>query len=273
MVPPAKLPGQWSSKDLRFFRVSFRDQLRPKFFRDGEEFGNPNQESLAGFLVHETETGATRDDPLANVLLYLLRMAHDHESYVVNLTHELLLLLEYKIGLGLMMLYGPIGKYQMCRKRKIKVDAMITLVGNAPAPLFIAQCKTPSSKINMEPQIIAQAVAVFQVLQQANPDIQGIQLPCITMCGSFPTFYKIPITAALSNAVQYGRKPPEDTVVNRYIPLPQHQRDAGMDILLNRQKLLQDLLAFKSFIQYPHAQPQVQGEEEDGEEEEIRFDE
>jgi len=195
------------------------------------------------------------------------------ESYVFNFTYDLLRLLGYEFGPNSLLHQVAIGNYRTRGKGQINARAHVALLSlvddDGDAPFFFVQCKTRSSKVNLEPQIFAQAVAVFQVLQQANPDIEGIQLPCITMRGSFPTFYKIPVTKVLCNAVRRGKKPAEDTIISRYIPLPQHRRDAGMNRLTSRQKLVQDLLAFLPFIKYPHAQLQAQEREEDGKEEEI----
>ena len=43
-------------------------------------------------------------------------------------------------------------------------------------------------------------------------------VPCITMVGTFPKFYVVPVRAQLSESVVMGRYPADKTAVLRYIP-------------------------------------------------------
>ncbi|KAJ7458739.1 hypothetical protein B0H11DRAFT_1634923, partial [Mycena galericulata] len=70
-------------------------------------------------------------------------------------------------------------------------------------------------------------------------------IPAIIMHGTFPTFYKITVTASLNDAVKTGVYPTVATTVYRYIPrLPRRNGD-GMKHLDNRPILLQYFEAFK----------------------------
>lgn len=40
----------------------------------------------------------------------------------------------------------------------------------------------------------------------------------ITMIGTIPTFYKIPITSNLLDAVHFGRCPEQETIIHALIP-------------------------------------------------------
>lgn len=54
-------------------------------------------------------------------------------------------------------------------------------------------------------------------------------IPGITMKGTAPTFYKIPVTTTLVNAVATGMYPAQETVVYAHIPdIPRPWHVAGL---------------------------------------------
>jgi len=69
--------------------------------------------------------------------------------------------------------------------------------------------------------------------------------PCLTLVGTSPIFYKITVTAALSQAVQTGTFPGIETRVLCYIPVLPHRNSEGMRPLPNRLEISRCLEAFK----------------------------
>jgi hypothetical protein len=75
-----------------------------------------------------------------------------------------------------------------------------------------------------EPQLIPGAIALYQrnnfVRDRAHhiPTLDEIIFPGITPVGTFPTFYKIKVTAELNNAVMGGTFPTNAVVAYRYTP-------------------------------------------------------
>ena len=73
----------------------------------------------------------------------------------------------------------------------------------------------------------------------------------LTLTGTVPTFYKIPVTDTLLYSIITVQFPPQPTVVQRLIPpVPNITRlfKDGMRPLENRRIILQCLEAFKQFI-------------------------
>jgi hypothetical protein len=75
-----------------------------------------------------------------------------------------------------------------------------------------------------EPQLVVEAIAAFYNnnnmrlrLFMLDP-LQSKVIPGITMKGTTPTFYRIPVTADLVHAVQLGQCPAQETIVNAHIP-------------------------------------------------------
>ncbi len=112
------------------------------------------------------------------------------------------------------------------------------------------------SKINPEPQLIAEAIAAFtennKVLKRAkSPLFRSTTFPGITMIGTTPTFYKIPVTTNLISAIANSRRPSKVTTVERFIPTvpsPENLDSHGMKPLENRRIILQCFEAFKQFV-------------------------
>ncbi|KAI0303850.1 hypothetical protein BC826DRAFT_965339, partial [Russula brevipes] len=105
-----------------------------------------------------------------------------------------------------------------------------------------------------EPQVIAEAIAAFAWNNRirGNYNLQPRNravIPAITMIGTHPTFYKIPVTTRLNQAVQGGFYPSTKTRVLRFSPvLPSHHIDWGMQPLDDRGEILACLEAFKQFL-------------------------
>jgi hypothetical protein len=69
-----------------------------------------------------------------------------------------------------------------------------------------------------EDKVIAEAIAAFQVnnMQRVNwglPELQSMTIPCITVAETRPTFYLVPVSMDLSNAVEMGQYPLVETEV------------------------------------------------------------
>jgi len=96
-----------------------------------------------------------------------------------------------------------------------------------------------------EPQLLAQVIAAFA----ANVHVIGdgnenpILFPCLTMQGTYPTFYKITITRLLKNAVSRGGRPRAITWVERFNPILVEGGQEMTD-LDNRREVVRCLSAF-----------------------------
>jgi len=90
--------------------------------------------------------------------------------------------------------------------------------------LLVQEDKRHKEGKDPEPQLIAGAIAVFQANNTKQTRVLGEEaidakvMPGITLVGSSPTFYKIPVTKQLAQAVVLGRFPTTQTVVYAHLP-------------------------------------------------------
>ncbi|KAF8509299.1 hypothetical protein BU17DRAFT_32085, partial [Hysterangium stoloniferum] len=75
---------------------------------------------------------------------------------------------------------------------------------------------------NKDPEVIAEAVAAFQennrMRKEEDRILNKMVIPCITMIGTYPRFYLVPVTMELSNCIITGQYPTNNTEVLCYIP-------------------------------------------------------
>jgi hypothetical protein len=116
--------------------------------------------------------------------------------------------------------------------------------------LVVQADKTMFSPSDPEPQIIAEAIATFQHNNRKRADLNLPQLnvmtiPCITMVGTRPFFYQIPVTQQLSDCVATGQFPSQPTVVRRCAPPARRRASEGMEVPDYRRIALQYYDAFR----------------------------
>lgn len=105
------------------------------------------------------------------------------------------------------------------------------------------------------PQLIAQALGAFthnRTLRAIEelPILESYTFPGITMKGSYPILYKIPVTGKLVDAVNHCQHPPDVTLVKRLMPpgLDEPNLESGFLSLQNRRIWLQCFEAFKALL-------------------------
>jgi hypothetical protein len=86
-----------------------------------------------------------------------------------------------------------------------------------------------------------------------NPFLREMFVDHARYCqgGTFPTFFKIPITQTLSTHIRDGTYPPEETCVTYYsppVPRPGCRYSEGMRPLDNRHVITKCYDAFKAFV-------------------------
>jgi hypothetical protein len=123
------------------------------------------------------------------------------------------------------------------------LDAVLSLV-----------VKSDKEFIDLEARVIASAIAAFQYNDRDNqkcipPVPNHMIIPCISMFFGRPTFYKVPVTTELSNAVETGQFPASPTIVERCV------MDAGdmpmswaMELPKYRQLALPHFSAFHTVV-------------------------
>jgi len=118
--------------------------------------------------------------------------------------------------------------------------------------LVLQEDKTIFNLTQPEPQVIAEAIAAYQYNNKkcqtrGLPTLDAMTIPGITMVGTRPTFYLVPVTQALSVAVVTGQYPEAPTEVVKCVTFlgPNRRSSEGMETPEYRQVAFQRLIAFK----------------------------
>jgi hypothetical protein len=95
--------------------------------------------------------------------------------------------------------------------------------------LILQADKTVFNASDPEPQVVAEAIAVYQHNNQHRVRIglsmlDTMTVPCVTMTGMHPTFYLVPVTRELSDAVITGQWPKAETNVLKCVMVVGHNR-------------------------------------------------
>ena len=110
--------------------------------------------------------------------------------------------------------------------------------------------------LDPDPQLVAEAIAAFSQTNlirrgRALPPLESKTFAGITMVGTTPNFFRIPVTQQLIVALATAQYPAEPTIVHKLVPpVPDHTTilEQGMLPLANRRIILQCFEAFKQFV-------------------------
>ncbi|KAH9972547.1 hypothetical protein BGW80DRAFT_1313366, partial [Lactifluus volemus] len=142
----------------------------------------------------------------------------------------------------------------MCGENNQVAQADVCLVDRRSTMILVLQVnKTLFNSSDPEPQVIAGAIAAYQHNNQRRNrmglrTLSTMTIPCITMVGTRPTFYLVPVTRELSNAVIGGKWPQVETKVLMCVTVADRLRrlSEGMEAPEYRWVSLQRMIAFKA---------------------------
>jgi hypothetical protein len=127
----------------------------------------------------------------------------------------------------------------------------VCLVDKSMNNLLVVKVSKHSRDFDSEPRLISDAIAAFHndnmKLGKDLDPLASKVMPGIVMDGTMPTFYKIPITPGLISAIEYGKRPEEETVVHRYRP-EVSRLEEGIRPLDSRYIIFSCFAAFKKFV-------------------------
>jgi hypothetical protein len=119
--------------------------------------------------------------------------------------------------------------------------------------LVTVENQNPTHMFNLEARIMAVAIASFQTnnkkrREKGIPPLHQTTFPAITMSGTHPTFYLIPVSQELSDAVVTGQYPANEPQVFKCATISEHigHENIGMEDMEYRRMALQHFLAFKT---------------------------
>ena len=119
---------------------------------------------------------------------------------------------------GLVLISRFIIPLMICGDYLCSVETSLCLLNREAMILLILRQGKPVFNFTDEPQVIAEAIAAYQHNNE-NRQTRGLlildamSIPCITVSRLRPTFYLVPVTKALSDAVATGRYPKAKTKV------------------------------------------------------------
>ena len=174
------------------------------------------------------------------------------ESAIDDFAREILRILGYEWrGLFLRSRYAiPL---LICDDPNRSAQTDVTLIhGSSTILLVVQEDKTTVSARDPEAQVVAEAIATFQYNNRTRArlgqcELDTMTIPCITMIGTRPIFYLVPVTQGLSQAqaVATAQYPTNPTVVKKCVAASNSDRlSEGMETVDFQQVALQHYTAF-----------------------------
>ncbi|CAG8772561.1 10477_t:CDS:1, partial [Racocetra fulgida] len=267
---PIAIPGsQWSNKELEFFRIeTVNVEDFEKFFQESppkiEKFSDQVKEVLSIDLskvnvLSSIDWKNLKHVQASRVIKSILAVTRTHlsnESTVDDLAKSTLELFNYDDG-DLRIQSREELKLEMCGSRTYAKPDMCIETSRLVIKLLVQEDKSykvSNQDTDAESQVFAEAIASFQgnsKTKKFKSPLEAQLIPCITLLGTYPTFYLFKVTKMLSECVKMGNRPKEKTIVKRYdIPAeidPYLLRDA-MLVQEYRQHIFQCYEAFKKFV-------------------------
>ena len=260
-IRTAKSGSDWTSAELVAYNVVVQRQDHRTFF--GYLPTTIANTVDPAFISADLPADATLSDSTYRLVQYLGLATNAHrgqETAVGDFTKELLRVLGFeKRGSFLRSRFAiPL---TICgdTARVAKTDVCL-YHGTGTILLIIQDDKAVTSNKNPEAQVVAEAIAAFQYNNDARvrldmDPLETMTIPAITMIGTRPTFYKIPVTQQLSDAVISGQYPANQTVVTTCTFSPPSRRlSEGMEIPDTRREILKYYTAFKGVVEQACAQ-------------------
>lgn len=251
-IRTAKSGSDWSKNELLAYHISVSPVPADFFFAPvvepslqhldpnilnspaGAEDANLSDAVIAYLGYLDLAVNATQESSIDDFAVRTLDLLGFNERGTVVATR-------YAIPLTICADSGRIAQTDVCLLHR---PTMVLLV--------LIEDKTLSNRTDAESQVIAEAIAAFQFNNQKREErglagLAAMTIPCITMSGTRPTFYLVPVTQELSAAVIGGMYPATETKVLKCVTVAAHTRrvSEGMEDTEYRKLALKRLLRFR----------------------------
>ncbi|KAJ7359815.1 hypothetical protein DFH08DRAFT_921823 [Mycena albidolilacea] len=221
----AKSASDWSVNELLAYHITVKPET---FFRADPSLDHLDPEILT---ARAGADGPELSDTTARYLGYLDLATH--ASLIDDFARETLHLLGFSER-NLILSTRYIIPLTICGETQTAQTDVCLL--HRPTLVLLVLV---ANRTDAQSQVIAQAIAAT-----GYPPLPSMTIPCITMSGTRPTFYLVPVTLELSNAVATGQYPSSETVVSMCVTVP--RASDGMEDTQYRQLALKRFLAFKT---------------------------
>ena len=246
----SKSGSDWTSNELIAYNINIRTQSPQAFFRRHAE---ATLEDVDPLLINSTVDADNVPDDTFKYLSYLdVASNATQEAFIDLFSQETLRVLGFEER-GLILGARVVIPLIICGDSLRSAQTDVCLLDRRSMILLVLQeDKTVFNKTQPEPQVIAEAIAAYQYNNEKRqtrglPILDAMTIPCITMVGTRPTFYLVPVTQALSDAVVTGQYPETPTTVVKCVTYLGHNRriSEGMETPEYRQLAFQCFVAFK----------------------------
>ncbi|KAI5984686.1 hypothetical protein EDD15DRAFT_1724101 [Pisolithus albus] len=251
----AKSSNDWTVNELDTYNISIIPEDCATFFGT-DVLPLPDHHHD---LVNKLTADEMEDDDSYWVALYMDFAANpvpDEESSVVDFVRQLL----HTMGYAMRAARRDLRRrktipFFICGEWK-DAKADVCIMDGYEVLLVVQEDKRHMQVADPNAQLIAAAIAAVQnnnrMRSMVGSDVLGFkEMAGIIMLGTHPTFFKIPVTKELIQAVQRGQFPSTPTVVSMHVPTlprPAECFREGMQPLDNRRIIIAYFEAFKQFV-------------------------
>jgi hypothetical protein len=247
--------SDWTINDLTAYNITIAQQNAATFFGQVALPLPPHHPDLLNHLT----ANEMADDESYHVVNYMdlaMNPVPSEESAVDDFTMQLLRVMGYMDrALGRVLRSRKDIPLFICGEwRHAKTD--VCVMDTNGYLLLVQEDRRHLETVEPEAQLIAQAIAAVQSNNRTR-DLLGMGplnvkvMAGITMTGTSPAFFKIPVTLELIEAVRRGEFPATPTVVAMHrpdVPRPARRISEGMRPLDNRRPILACFEAFRQFV-------------------------
>jgi hypothetical protein len=251
IIRSAKSGSDWGGNEVMAYNITITSIPPHQFFPQGV---NEPLTGLDPALITAPLDADNVSDDTYRFLTYLdLATNAGQETAIDDFAREVLRTLGFEER-GLALRTRHIIPFSICGDiTKVAQTDVCLLDRRSMILLVLQEDKTIFNRSDPEAQVIAEAIAAYQYnnrkrQQMGMHPLDAMTIPCITMVGTRPIFYLVPVTKSLGDAVITGQWPSVATEVLKCVTVAGHNRRSseGMETPEYRRVALQRFVAFKA---------------------------
>lgn len=252
LIRSAKSGSDWTAAELLAYNITITPTSPDVFF---QPVPDPTLDHLdPDILSSPNGNNPNLSHGAARYLGYLdLATNATQESSIDDFAAATLLLLGFDDQQPSTVATRFIIPLTICGESRVAQTDVCLIYRPSTVLLVLVEDKTLINKTSAEAQMVAEAIAAFQYNNAKRESrnqraLEAMTIPCITMVGTTPTFYLVPVTKELSDAVMTGQYPLTQTQVLKCVTVAGHERRVsdGMADIEFRKIALKRFLAFKT---------------------------
>ncbi|PPQ94213.1 hypothetical protein CVT25_006873 [Psilocybe cyanescens] len=247
----AKSGSNWTDAEFLNYNISIMPTSPAAFFQSSED---PSLDHLdPAILTSHNSEDPNLSDPTEDYLGYLELATYNVREFAIDdFAVATLRLLGFNERHTIVATHYTIPLAICGETRDAQTDVCLMHLPTTVL-LVLVRDRTLFNKPNAEAHVVAEAIATFQFnntkrLERGQDVLDVMTIPCITMFGTTPTFYLVPVTRELSDAVKTGQYPTSQTQVLKCVTTAGYpiQVRKGMVDTEFRKLCLKRFIAFKS---------------------------